>query len=51
MTQQPIKVAVSGAGGRMGREVVKMVLEDEILQLVAAIDPEQEGKDAGEWRG
>jgi 4-hydroxy-tetrahydrodipicolinate reductase len=51
MTQQPIKVAVSGAGGRMGREVVKMVLEDEMLQLVAAIDPGQEGKDAGEVAG
>jgi len=42
-----IKVAVSGAGGRMGREVVKMVLGDEQLQLVAAIDPGQEGVDAG----
>ena len=32
-----IRVAVTGASGRMGREVVKMVLEDEALQLVAAI--------------
>lgn len=36
--QHPIKVAVSGAGGRMGKEVVKMVLADPELQLVAAID-------------
>lgn len=36
--ERKIKVAVSGAGGRMGREVVKMVLEAEELILVAAID-------------
>lgn len=41
-----IKVAVCGASGRMGREVVKMVLEDEALQLVAAID-HKTGQDAG----
>lgn len=34
-----IRVAVSGAGGRMGKEVVKMVLQDESLELVAAIAP------------
>ncbi|MCU6795794.1 4-hydroxy-tetrahydrodipicolinate reductase [Paenibacillus sp. WQ 127069] len=32
-----IRVAVAGASGRMGREVVKMVLEDPSLELVAAI--------------
>lgn len=36
MTDQ-IKVAVTGAAGRMGREVVKMVLDDTELKLVAAI--------------
>lgn len=41
-----IKVAVAGARGRMGKEVVKMVLSDPELQLVAAIDP-KEGIDAG----
>lgn len=46
-----LKVAVSGAGGRMGREVVKMVLGDEKLQLVAAIDPGHEGEDAGKLVG
>lgn len=33
-----IKVAVAGASGRMGREVVKMVLRDPELRLVAAVD-------------
>ncbi|MGZ9584068.1 4-hydroxy-tetrahydrodipicolinate reductase [Paenibacillus marinisediminis] len=32
-----IRVAVVGASGRMGREVVKMVLEEEAFELVAAI--------------
>jgi 4-hydroxy-tetrahydrodipicolinate reductase len=45
--QQPIKVAVAGAGGRMGREVVKMVLEDAELALVAAIDTSAGPVDAG----
>ncbi len=47
MTLDKIRVAVTGAGGRMGREVVKMVLEDEALQLVAAIDPSAGPQDAG----
>lgn len=42
-----IRVAVSGAGGRMGREVVKMVLQDESLELVAAIAPSAGVVDAG----
>lgn len=46
-----IRVAVSGAGGRMGREVLKMVLEDEQLQLVAAIDFSCKGQDAGRLAG
>jgi 4-hydroxy-tetrahydrodipicolinate reductase len=48
---QRIKVAVSGAGGRMGREVVKMVLEDVDLELVAAIDMGPVGVDAGVLAG
>ncbi|OPA81469.1 4-hydroxy-tetrahydrodipicolinate reductase [Paenibacillus selenitireducens] len=48
---QIIKVAVTGAGGRMGKEVVKMVLEDDTLQLVAAIDPSKSGQDAGTLAG
>ncbi|WP_367398214.1 4-hydroxy-tetrahydrodipicolinate reductase [Paenibacillus sp. MSJ-34] len=48
---QKIKVAVTGAGGRMGKEVVKMVLEDEALQLVAAVDPHSGGIDAASLVG
>ncbi|MHA7963478.1 4-hydroxy-tetrahydrodipicolinate reductase [Paenibacillus sp. CAU 1782] len=51
MTNQRIKVAVTGAGGRMGREVVKMVLEDEALELVAAVDPSAGPVDAGIFAG
>ncbi|RJX38467.1 4-hydroxy-tetrahydrodipicolinate reductase [Paenibacillus pinisoli] len=51
MTVERIRVAVTGAGGRMGREVVKMVLEDEALQLVAAVDPSSGPVDAGIFAG
>lgn len=44
--EEQIRVAVAGAAGRMGREVVKMVLEDPSLQLVAAIGLNHEGTDA-----
>ena len=42
-----IKVAVLGARGRMGQEVVKMVLASENLRLVAAIDRTMKGLDVG----
>lgn len=42
-----IRVAVAGAAGRMGKEVVKMVLEDAELELVAAVNRSGEGTDAG----
>lgn len=42
-----IHVAVAGASGRMGQEVVKMVLADPELRLVAAISRSGEGTDAG----
>jgi len=42
-----IKVAVTGAKGKMGREVVKMVLSDPELELVAAIDRSEDQLDAG----
>ncbi|OMF33829.1 4-hydroxy-tetrahydrodipicolinate reductase [Paenibacillus sp. FSL H8-0548] len=51
MTTQKIRVAVAGASGRMGREVVKMVLEDETLQLVAAVAPSAGPVDAGVFAG
>jgi 4-hydroxy-tetrahydrodipicolinate reductase len=41
-----IQVAVSGATGRMGQEVVKAVLADPALKLVAAVDPGRTGEDA-----
>ncbi|MEB3101292.1 4-hydroxy-tetrahydrodipicolinate reductase [Ferviditalea candida] len=50
MSEQ-IKVAVTGAGGRMGREVVKMVLDDPELKLVAAVDSSASGQDAGQLAG
>ena len=46
-----ITVAVTGAAGRMGREVVRAVLEAEGLQLVAAVDRHEAGADAGTLAG
>lgn len=46
-----IKVLVSGACGRMGREVVKAVSHDNELQLVAAVDKVNMGKDIGNIAG
>jgi 4-hydroxy-tetrahydrodipicolinate reductase len=42
-----IHVAVAGASGRMGQEVVKMVLADSELRLVAATSRSHDGIDAG----
>lgn len=47
MSTEQIRVAVTGASGRMGREVVKMVLQDEGLTLAAAISPSTGPVDAG----
>lgn len=49
MTQAKIKVAVAGARGRMGQEVVKMLLQDEQLQFVVAIDSKYNGEDIGRF--
>jgi 4-hydroxy-tetrahydrodipicolinate reductase len=46
-----IKVLVSGAAGRMGREVVKAVINDPETQLVGAVDHHGVGNDAGEMAG
>lgn len=51
MSTELIKVAVVGASGRMGREVVKMVLEDETLQLVSAASPNSGPIDAATFAG
>ncbi|MEK3776576.1 4-hydroxy-tetrahydrodipicolinate reductase [Paenibacillus sp. FSL K6-4396] len=41
-----IRVAVIGAAGRMGREVVKLVLQDPELELAAAVNRSGAGTDA-----
>ncbi|NMO98020.1 4-hydroxy-tetrahydrodipicolinate reductase [Paenibacillus lemnae] len=46
-----IKVTVVGAGGRMGKEVVKLVLQDDELELASAVGLSDSGKDAGELVG
>lgn len=51
MAGKVIRVAVTGAGGRMGREVVKMVLGDEELELACAVDPGCAGSDVGRLAG
>ncbi|MDF5724729.1 MAG: 4-hydroxy-tetrahydrodipicolinate reductase [Rhizonema sp. PD37] len=53
VNQINIPVVVNGAGGKMGREVVKAVAEAPNMTLVGAIDksPELQGQDAGELAG
>ncbi len=46
-----IKVIVSGANGRMGREVVKAVSSQEDMKVVAAFDSYGAGVDAGTLAG
>lgn len=46
-----IRVAVAGAGGRMGREAVKMVLEEPSFELAAAVGRTSAGQDAGAAAG
>lgn len=43
----PIRVAVAGAKGRMGREVIRMIAQTSDLVLVGAIDVSRLGEDAG----
>lgn len=51
--QLPIPVVVNGAGGKMGREVVKAVSQAPDMMLLGAVDrnPEYLGKDVGEVAG
>lgn len=42
-----IRVLISGASGRMGKEVIKAVLASEDVELVAAVDVKYIGKDVG----
>ncbi|AEA47929.1 4-hydroxy-tetrahydrodipicolinate reductase [Archaeoglobus veneficus] len=46
-----IRVAVAGAAGRMGRLIIKNVVEDKELELAQAFDVREVGKDAGELAG
>lgn len=46
-----VKVAVSGASGKMGREVVRAVASQPDMVLVGACDLKNVGKDAGEVAG
>ena len=51
--ESPIPVIVNGAGGKMGREVIKHVTQSEDMVLIGAVDinPEYLGKDIGELAG
>ena len=54
MSDPRVRVAVAGAGGRMGRALIEAVLADASVALVAALDvPESPhiGRDAGEACG
>ncbi len=46
-----IKVAVLGAGGKMGIEVLRSVSADKDLELVAAVDPKLQGIDVRQVAG
>ncbi len=48
---EPIRVAVAGAIGRMGIEVIRAVSATDDLQIVAAIDRSHIGEDIGEIAG
>lgn len=51
--ESPIPVIVNGAGGKMGREVIKHVAESQDMILIGAVDinPNYLGKDIGELAG
>lgn len=46
-----VRVAVCGAAGRMGREVVRALAREDGLKLVGAVDPHSPGADAGVLAG
>ncbi len=48
---EQIRVFVSGATGKMGREVVRAVIADKELLLVGAADTHFQGSDAGQLAG
>ena len=52
MGDGPVRIAVSGAAGRMGRASVRAILREPDLQLVAAVGRQHAvGRDAGEVAG
>ena len=52
MTQQMmISVAVAGAAGKMGREVVRAIAGAEDMRLVGGVDPSAIGRDCGDLAG
>ncbi|RXJ03972.1 4-hydroxy-tetrahydrodipicolinate reductase [Anaerobacillus alkaliphilus] len=51
MTETVIKVAITGARGKMGSEAVRMVTSTPHFQLVAAIDTKNEGKTLADLEG
>jgi 4-hydroxy-tetrahydrodipicolinate reductase len=53
VNQAPIPVIINGAGGKMGREVVKAIAQAPDMNLMGAIDtsPELQGQDVGELAG
>ncbi|MBD2019908.1 4-hydroxy-tetrahydrodipicolinate reductase [Leptolyngbya sp. FACHB-36] len=52
-SQLPIPVLVNGAAGKMGREVVKAIAQQQDMTLLGAVDrnPAHDGQDAGELAG
>lgn len=46
-----LKILITGAAGRMGREVVKAVHGADDMSIVAAVDPHHAGPDAGNLAG
>ena len=51
MSENNIRVAVCGAAGRMGQEVVRAIAEADGMTVVAAIDRREIGADAGDLAG
>jgi 4-hydroxy-tetrahydrodipicolinate reductase len=51
MSQPTIKVAITGASGKMGQEAVRMVTSTAHFQLVATIDRQDAGKSLSEIDG
>jgi 4-hydroxy-tetrahydrodipicolinate reductase len=51
MIEKPIRVAVAGAAGRMGQEVLKSLTYNEGFDIVLAVDKEAEGKNCRDLVG